>query len=145
MNSNYVETVSDGTEETETQAPAEETAAEPAASALADARMSRQSARDEAVELLEDILEDSQADSEVKEAAIKEASVIAQNILKETNIESLVEAKGFAGCVACINADSCSVVVTGDMENEQNALIVRDIAVSETGLSPEQIRIISAS
>lgn len=151
VNSNYIETISDTpdvnaetingeVEETETAGVENiETTA-----ALSDARMTRQTARDEAVELLEDILEDAQADTEVKEAAISEASLIAQNILKETNVESLIEAKGFTECVAFINGDSCTVVVNGDVEDEQNALIVRDIAVTETGLSPDKIKIIPA-
>ena len=128
--------------------PVDEAAAETAAQAaekLSDARMTRQTARDEAVELLEDILEDAQADTAVKEAAVSEASLIAQNILKETNIESLIQAKGFSECVAYINGDACTIVVNGDMENEQNALIIRDIAVSETGFDAEKIKIISAS
>lgn len=156
VNSNYVETISDGLESAAETAgeisngAAEETTADTVnaaetAAALSDARMTRQTARDEAVELLEDILEDAQADTAVKEAAISEASVIAQNILKETNIETLVQAKGFTECVAYINGDACTIVVNGDMENEQNALIIRDIAVTETGLSAEQIKIISAS
>lgn len=36
-------------------------------------------------------------------------------------------------------------VVNGDMEDEQNALIVRDIAVSESGVSAENVKIISAA
>ena len=152
VNSNYVETVSDDVDAAESMAGTVQDAAEETntdtvetAAALSDARMSRQTARDEAVELLEDILADAQADTAVKEAAVSEASLIAQNILKETNIETLVQAKGFKECVAYINGDACTVVVNGDMENEQNALIVRDIAVTETGLSAEQIKIISAS
>lgn len=154
VNNAYVETVSDetvsetsGDAETDA-APVDEAAAETAAQAsekLSDARMTRQTARDEAVELLEDILEDAQADTAVKEAAVSEASLIAQNILKETNIESLIQAKGFSECVAYINGDACTIVVNGDMENEQNALIIRDIAVSETGFDAEKIKIISAS
>ena len=153
VNSSYVETVSDTMEDLETaNGSVEETVIHDfeaenvgAAAVLSDARMTRQTARDEAVELLEDILEDAQADTAVKEAAISEASVIAQNILKETNVESLIQAKGFTECVAYINGDSCTVVVDGDMENEQNALIVREIAVTETGLSAEKIKIIPAS
>lgn len=154
VNNAYVETVSDETASETTgdaktdAAPVDEAAAETAAQAsekLSDARMTRQTARDEAVELLEDILEDAQADTAVKEAAVSEASLIAQNILKETNIESLIQAKGFSECVAYINGDACTIVVNGDMENEQNALIIRDIAVSETGFDAEKIKIISAS
>ena len=151
VNSNYVETVSDGMEQMEeTVGPAAEAQTGTpetvtAAAVLADARMTRQTARDEAVELLEDILEDVQADAAVKEAAIREASVIAQNILKETNIESLVQSKGFSECVAYIHDDACTIVVNGDVEDAQNALILRDIAVTETGFAVDQIRIISAS
>lgn len=154
VNNAYVETISDGISATETSSTeekepdtsseSEETAAKIEGN-LSDARMTRQTARDEAVELLEDILEDTQADTTVKEAAISEVSVIAQNILKETNIESLVQAKGFSECVAYINGDSCTIIVNGDMENAQNSLIVRDIAVTETGFDAEKIKIISAS
>ncbi len=152
VNSSYVETVSDevNTESMQVTGVLPETNMEEQESidtsaTLSDARMTRQTARDEAVELLEDILEDAQADTTVKEAAISEASLIAQNILKETNVESLIQAKGFTECVAFINGDACTVVVNGDMENEQNALIVREIAVTETGLLPEKIKIIPAS
>lgn len=154
VNNNYVETVSDGVESTAgevsepdaeaTQGEASEAAA-PAAEKLSDARMTRQTARDEAVEMLEDILNDAEADSAVKEAAVSEASAIAQNILKETNIESLVATKGFSECVAYINDNTCTIVVNGDMEDAQNALIVRDIAAAETGFSADQIKIISAA
>lgn len=154
VNNNYVETVSDGVESTAgevsepdaeaTQGEASEAVA-PAAEKLSDARMTRQTARDEAVEMLEDILNDAEADSAVKEAAVSEASAIAQNILKETNIESLVAAKGFSECVAYINDNTCTIVVNGDMEDAQNALIVRDIAAAETGFSADQIKIISAA
>ena len=154
VNNNYVETVSDGVESTAgevsepdaeaTQGEVSEAAA-PAAEKLSDARMTRQTARDEAVEMLEDILNDAEADSAVKEAAVSEASAIAQNILKETNIESLVAAKGFSECVAYINDNTCTIVVNGDMEDAQNALIVRDIAAAETGFSADQIKIISAA
>ena len=134
VNNAYVETVSDTLTNEDGVLPetepadgaaessaAEETAAAVSSSAkLSDARLTRQTARDE-------------------------AAVIAQNILKETNIESLIEAKGFTECVAYINGESCTVVVNGDMEDEQNALIVRDIAVSESGVSAENVKIISAA
>ena len=159
VNNAYVETVSDTLmnedgvlPETEpADGAAESSAAEEAAAAvsasakLSDARLTRQTARDEAVELLEDILKDDSAEVAVKQAAVDEAAVIAQNILKETNIESLIEAKGFTECVAYINGESCTVVVNGDMEDEQNALIVRDIVVSESGVSAENVKIISAA
>ena len=149
VNNAYVETVSDTLmnedgvlPETEPADGATESSAaeETAAAVSASAKLS-----EAALELLEDILKDDSAEVAVKQAAVDEAAVIAQNILKETNIESLIEAKGFTECVAYINGESCTVVVNGDMEDEQNALIVRDIAVSESGVSAENVKIISAA
>ena len=147
VNNAYVETVSDTPMNEDGVLPETEPADGAAESSAAEetAAATRQTARDEAVELLEDILKDDSAEVAVKQAAVDEAAVIAQNILKETNIESLIEAKGFTECVAYINGESCTVVVNGDMEDEQNALIVRDIAVSESGISAENVKIISAA
>ena len=149
VNSSYIETVSDTAEsagpDSAESAGAESVETNASAEKLSEARMMRQTARDEAVELLEDVLEDVQADAAAKETAISEAAVIAQNILKETNIESLLQAKGFSECVAYINGDACTIVVNADVQEEQNALIIRDIAVTETGLNADSIRIISAS
>lgn len=148
VDNNYLEPVSDELEETAGTASADGAGtADAAATAekLSDARMTRQTARDEAVELLEDILADAQSDTAVKEAAVSEASVIAQNILKETNIESLVQAKGFTECVAYINDDSCTVVVNGDLSDAQNTLIIQDIVVTETGFDAEHIKIVPAA
>lgn len=153
VNNNYIEPVTDtvddaeaGTQSTATEPEASgaETAAKPDA-ALSEARITRQSARDEAVAMLEDVLADESAEGSVREAAVSEASAIAQNILKETSIETQLSAKGFTDSVAYISGESCSVVVAGDVEDAQNALIIRDVVVTETGLSAEKIKIIPAA
>ncbi len=129
VNNAYVETVTDDLQ------------AKAGTDMFAEARLSRQNSRDEALELLDGVLEDVDADSEAKKAAVEEASAMAQNILKETNVESLLKAKGYEECVAYITTEECSVVVAGDLQ-DSDMLIVQEIVIEQTGLTAEKIKII---
>lgn len=129
VNNAYVETVSDDLQ------------AKAGTDMFAEARLNRQNSRDEALELLDGVLEDVDADSEAKKAAVEEASAMAQNILKETNVESLLKAKGYEESVAYITAEECSVVVSGNLQ-DSDMLIVQEIVMEQTGLTAEKIKII---
>ena len=129
VNNAYVETVTDYLQ------------AKAGTDMFAEARLSRQNSRDEALELLDGVLEDVDADSEAKKAAVEEASAMAQNILKETNVESLLKAKGYEESVAYITTEECSVVVAGDLQ-DSDMLIVQEIVIEQTGLTAEKIKII---
>lgn len=130
VNNAYVETVSDDLQ----------TKADPT-DMFAEARLTRQNSRDEAMELLDGVLADVEADSDAKKAAVEEASAMAQNILKETNVENLLKAKGYAESVAYITAEECSVVVAGDLQ-DSDMLIVQEIVMEQTGLTADRIKII---
>lgn len=124
---------------------AEETdasAAEEEESVFTQAKLSRQKARDEAVEMLEEVLKDSESSAEAKKEAVAQSAVIAQNVLKENNIENLVKAKGYSDCVAVIQDDECSVIVGGTLESSSDAVVIQDIVVSQTSFAPEKIKII---
>lgn len=136
VNNAYVETVTDSLESS-----ASSGVEAGAADAFSEARLNRQNSRDEALELLESVLEDVDADTQAKQAAVEEASALAQNILRETNVENLLKAKGFAESVAYITPEECSVVVAGELE-EADLLIVQEIAVEQTGLTADKIKII---
>ena len=129
VNNAYVETVTDDLQ------------AKAGTDMFAEARLSRQNSRDEALELLDGVLEDVDADSEAKKAAVEEASAMAQNILKETNVESLLNDKGYEESVAYITTEECSVVVAGDLQ-DSDMLIVQEIVIEQTGLTAEKIKII---
>lgn len=131
VNNAYVETVSDDLK----------SSGKSAADAFAEARMNRQSSRDEAIELLDEVLEKVDGDSDAKKQAVDQASAIAQNILQETNVENLLQAKGYEESVAYINSGECSVVVSGEMQ-DTDMLIVQEIVMEQTGLTADKITII---
>ena len=125
VNNAYVETVTDDLQSSTETAAQED--------ALAQARVDRQSSRDEALELLDNVLESVDSDSAAKQQAVEEASAIAQNILEESNVESLLQAKGYSQCVAYITEEECSVVMAGSVE-EADTLIVQEIVMEQINL-----------
>jgi len=131
VNNAYVETVSD------------DLLTNTGVDSFAEARLNRQTSRDEALELLDKVLEDVDADSEAKKAAVEQASAMAQSILKETNVEGVLKAKGYEECVAYISEDQCSVLVSGDLQ-DSDMLIIQEAVMEQTGLSADKIKIIGA-
>ncbi len=137
VNNAYVETVNDGLEANASSESGE-------SGALSQARLDRQAARDEALDLLDEVLKDVESDSAAKQQAVDQASAIAENILEESNVESLLEAKGYTDCVAYITSEECSVVVSGALE-DSDTLIVQEVVMEQTGLTADKIKIIGTN
>lgn len=134
VNNAYLETVSDDLKQP----------ASSGASAFSEARLNRQNSRDEAMDLLDDVLESVDTDSEAKKEAVEQASAIAQNILKETNVENLLQAKGYQETVAYLSEEKCSVVVSGEL-NAEDTLIIQEVVMDQTGLTADKITIIGTN
>ena len=137
VNNAYVETVNDGLEANASSESGE-------SGALSQARLDRQAARDQALDLLDEVLKDVESDSAAKQQAVDQASAIAENILEESNVESLLEAKGYMDCVAYITSEECSVVVSGALE-DSDTLIVQEVVMEQTGLTADKIKIIGTN
>lgn len=137
VNNAYVETVTDDLEP-------ESSGERGSGDALAQARIDRQNSRDQALELLDGVLESVDSDTAAKQQAVEQASAIAQNILAESNVESLLEAKGYADCVAYITAEECSVVLSGAVE-EADTLIIQEVVMEQAGLTADKIKIIGTN
>ncbi len=107
------------------------------------ARVSRQKTRDEAITVMQNTIATTE-DEEVKLTAAQSVLTLADHIETEGRIENLVLAKGFADCMAYVDGDTVSIVVaTGsDGLTAAQAAQIHDIAVSETQVSVENIRII---
>ena len=105
-------------------------------------QVSRQRARDEALEVLQSVVDNVEADETVKAEALAGISAIAEEIQKESNIESLITAKGFEQCVAVLNGDSISIVVSADTLQPAQIAQINEIVYSQTGIVPSGVTII---
>lgn len=91
---------------------------------FATMQVSRKRARDEALEVLQSVVDSTDADEAVKAQALTDINRLALEMNAESNIETLVMAKGFEDCVAVINGDTATVVVKAKGE----ALLANEIA-----------------
>ncbi|HHX72010.1 MAG TPA: SpoIIIAH-like family protein [Clostridiales bacterium] len=113
---------------------------------FAQLRLTRQKARDEAISMLEKTTNDEAASKEAKEIAVSGITMIAGNAVTEARIEGLILSKGYADCAVFLNEEGISIVVAppeGGLKSE-DAIRIKDIVVSETDVSVNNIRIIEA-
>lgn len=106
-------------------------------------QISRQKARDEALEVLQAVVDNAESSEEVKNEALAGISAIAEEIQKEANIESLITAKGFEQCVAVLNGDTASIIVSADTLQPAQIAQINAVVYEQTGIKPIGITIIN--
>ncbi len=105
-------------------------------------QVNRQRARDEALEVLNAVVENQDASEEVKAEAISEIKQISLEMKQEADIESIIVTKGFQKCIAVINGESASIVVSceGKLTPAQLAQI-NAVVYEQAGIEPVNITI----
>jgi stage III sporulation protein AH len=109
---------------------------------FAQARLNRTESRDEAVETLQTIISGGDSTPEEQEAATEEASAMTSLIEKESKVENLIKAAGFADCVVYLDGENANIVVKSEEGLIQSeAAQIKDILLSEVDVASENIRI----
>jgi hypothetical protein len=108
---------------------------------FASARLDKQKSRDNATETIANILGDKNVTNEEKANATAKALELAALADKESKIESLVKAKGFAECIAYTDNGKVNVVVKTEGLDSAGAAQIKDIIVAQTSATPENITI----
>ena len=111
---------------------------------FASADLSRQQARDEALEVLQATVDASSSSEADVQSALAQIARIAEDIENESNIETLILAKGFDKCVTVINGDSASVVVSCEGEGLLPTQVaqISTIVYEQAGILPDNVTII---
>lgn len=105
--------------------------------------LNRQQSRDEAIDVLKLVSESEESSDEAKAEATAKIAQIATDMQNESNIETLVKAKGFEECVAIISEDSVSVIVGAEELQAAEAAQILAIVYETTGITPENVSIIN--
>jgi stage III sporulation protein AH len=110
---------------------------------FAQMRLSRQESRGDAVELLEQTIAYDDG-TEVGNTATDTLNSIVSTALSESQIESLVIAKGYDDCVAYIADGAISVAVSAPAEglSDEDVALISDVVTSQTDYDLSQLRII---
>ncbi len=116
--------------------------AEPATEGYFDnARAARKTAREESVRLINETLAAPGATAEQQSAAEKQTAAIAEHILQESNVESLILAKGFTDCVVFLEEDTCQVVVDAPGLTAGQTVQILEIVLSQTAVEAKNVQI----
>ncbi len=113
---------------------------------FATARLSRKQARDNAISMLKEAETDENAEQSVLNEASETLQVLASYTVAESQIESLVTAKGYDDCVTFMGSDSVSVVVCdNDGLDKADVARIKDIVINETDYTADQIKIMESN
>ena len=108
-------------------------------------QMNRQRARDEAVEVYQMVVDNEDALDNLKEEAVEGIARIASNIECESNIETLICAKGFDKCVAVISENFANIIIQSDGLLPNQVAQIQEIVCEQSGIDPDNIKIIEVS
>jgi hypothetical protein len=81
------------------------------------------------------------ANEAAKQQALLDIATMAKVIENESNIETLVKAKGFEECVAVINGEKASVIVKSEGLQPNHLSQILEIVYLQAGILPENVTI----
>ncbi len=97
--------------------------------------LSRETTRRESIEVLQSVVDATEGAE--REAALAEIAAITAAMEDEVNIETLIRAEGYANCVAVINGESASVVVSSENELDPTRVAnITAIVYEQAGILP---------
>lgn len=111
---------------------------------FAMAMINRAQTRDSALEVLRAIAESPEAMPDAKQSALNSIAAIAGDMETETNIETLVRARGIADCVAVISGKTCSVIVNAESLTQDEVTQIAAVVREQAGIPTENITVVEA-
>ncbi len=110
---------------------------------FAAVRLERQQARDTAMSTLNTAVETMSISQEARDNAVSKISDLTGTALRESEMESMIKAKGFSDCVVFLKEDTVFVTVAPPQDglNDSAVAQIADIVVQETEMTLDQIRI----
>ncbi len=107
-----------------------------------DAKMNRESARASAMESLKATASDEKIDEKTRALAGERLVEAAADIEKESQIESIANAKGYPDFCAYVNDGTATITVRSDGLTDEDIVKIKDIVTSGTEISADRVKIV---
>ncbi len=107
-----------------------------------EANVKRTKAHDTARSELNEIINSSNYDNETKKLAKEKLISLSEQIKTETDIENLITAQLGTECLVTYNQETIEIIINTDAINDNEIVKIKNIVISKTKLSSEQISII---
>lgn len=108
------------------------------------ARLKRQKAHDEALDTIQKTLKSSSLSSEEKKSYTSQMTASLEDLNAENEIETLIRAKGFADCLCFLQSGRAdlTVMTSGDALTAEQVAQIRDIVLSKTNVTAQNITVV---
>ena len=109
-----------------------------------EARLKREKAHDAALDTIQKTLKSASLSADEKKSYAQELTGNLENLNAETEIETLVKAKGFADCLCFLQADrvDLTVMTSGDALTAAQVAQIRDIILSKSSVTAQNITVV---
>ena len=109
-----------------------------------EARLKREKAHDAALDTIQKTLKSASLSADEKKTYAQELTGNLENLNAETEIETLVKAKGFADCLCFLQADRAdlTVMTSGDALTAAQVAQIRDIILSKSNVTAQNITVV---
>ena len=109
-----------------------------------EARLKREKAHDAALDTIQKTLKSASLSADEKKSYAQELTGNLENLNAETEIETLVKAKGFADCLCFLQADRAdlTVMTSGDALTAVQVAQIRDIILSKSSVTAQNITVV---
>ena len=109
-----------------------------------EARLKREKAHDAALDTIQKTLKSASLWADEKKSYAQELTGNLENLNAETEIETLVKAKGFADCLCFLQADRAdlTVMTSGDALTAAQVAQIRDIILSKSSVTAQNITVV---
>ena len=109
-----------------------------------EARLKREKAHDAALDTIQKTLKSASLSADEKKSYVQELTGNLENLNAETEIETLVKAKGFADCLCFLQADRAdlTVMTSGDALTAAQVAQIRDIILSKSSVTAQNITVV---
>ncbi len=109
-----------------------------------EARLKREKAHDEALDTIQKTLKDSSLSDKEKAEYTAQMTANLEDINAENEIETLIKAKGFADCLCFLQQGRAdlTVMTTGDALSAAQVAQIRDIVMSKSNVTAQNITVV---
>ncbi len=128
------------TEQTEQTAQTEQTEGE--GNYFEQARMNKETSRSKSLEILNQTAENENFDAEIRQKAGDKILAVANNVQKESEIESIAQSKGYSEICVYVDDNSANIMVRKDGFCDEDVVKLTAVATEQLGISAQNIKIV---
>ncbi len=128
------------TEQTEQTAQTEQTEGE--GNYFEQARINKETSRSKSLEILNQTAENENFDAEIRQKAGDKILAVANNVQKESEIESIAQSKGYSEICVYVDDNSANIMVRKDGFCDEDVVKLTAVATEQLGISAQNIKIV---